>query len=107
MPGAKQVHRGAPNVDAELVALREEPAPPGHEPLLVPVMSHGRQLDVPTTVAAARERFERDLAALPPAALDLRATRPPTVRFSPRLRALADELAARRHRGPVPTTIKR
>ncbi len=106
MPGAKQVYRGAPNVDAELVALREEPAPPGREPLLVPVMSHGRQLDVPTTVAAARERFERDLAALPPAALDLRATRPPNVRFSPRLRALADELAARRRGGPVPATIK-
>ena len=107
MPGAKQAYRGASNVDADLVALREEPAPPGREPLLVPVMAHGRQLDVPTTVAAARERFERDLAALPRAALDLRATRPPSVCFSPRLQALADELAARRHRRPVAATIKR
>jgi nicotinate phosphoribosyltransferase len=107
MPGAKQVYRGALKVDEDVVAVREEPAPPGREPLLVPVMTHGRQLDAPTTVAAARNRFERDLEALPPAALDLQATRPPTARFSPRLRALADELTNRIHSATVPATFNR
>jgi nicotinate phosphoribosyltransferase len=107
MPGAKQVYRGVPKVDEDLVALRDEPPTSGSEPLLVPVMSHGQRLDATDTLAAARERFERDLAAVPAAALDLRATHPPRVRLSPRLLALADELAATRRREPALPSIKR
>ena len=40
-PGAKQVYRGP---GGDVLALRDEPAPPGHQPLLVPVMRGGRGL---------------------------------------------------------------
>ena len=44
-PGAKQVYRGP---DGDVLALRDEPQPPGHEPLLVPVMREGLQLSAPS-----------------------------------------------------------
>jgi nicotinate phosphoribosyltransferase len=43
-PGAKQVHRGLAD---DVLALRDEPGPPGHRPLLVPVMHGGRRLSPP------------------------------------------------------------
>jgi nicotinate phosphoribosyltransferase len=62
-PGRKQVWRG-PKED--VLGLRDEAAPgPNHEPLLEPVMRAGRRLGTPPTIAEMRERFERDLAALP------------------------------------------
>jgi nicotinate phosphoribosyltransferase len=95
MPGAKQVHRSSPPTPA-LLALRDEPAPPASEPLLVPVMRHGRRL-APDTLEEAQTRFERDLAALPASALDLRTPQAPSTRVSEQLTALAADLAARIH----------
>lgn len=42
-PGPKQVYR-AVTTGIDVLALRDEPPPTGYEPLLVQVMSHGRQL---------------------------------------------------------------
>jgi len=88
-PGAKQVHRGP---DGDVLALREEPAPPGHEPLLVPVMRGGRLLTAPEPLAAARRRCAADLDWLPPGAKDLHAPEPVPVTISPRLERLRGRL---------------
>jgi nicotinate phosphoribosyltransferase len=62
-PGRKQVWRG-PKED--VLGLRDEAAPgPNHEPLLEPVMRAGRRLAPDPTIDQMRERFRRDLAALP------------------------------------------
>jgi nicotinate phosphoribosyltransferase len=62
-PGRKQVWRG-PKED--VLGLRGEAAPgPNHEPLLEPVMRAGRRLAPTPTITEMRERFRRDLAALP------------------------------------------
>ena len=95
MPGAKQVHRSSPPTP-DLLALRDEPATPASEPLLLPVMRHGRRL-APDTLDQAQTRFERDLAALPASALDLGTPQAPSTRVSEQLTALAADLAARIH----------
>ena len=64
---------GAPDAHREAVGLREEPAPEGHEPLLVPVMAAGRRIRPAEGVEAARARFQADLAWLPDQARDPRA----------------------------------
>lgn len=95
LPGAKQVFRRRP-IEADVVGLRDEPAPEGHRPLLEQVMAGGRRLSPPEGLDRARRRFEEDLAALPAAALDLQAPVPPLVRYSDRLTALAAEVRAAR-----------
>jgi len=97
-PGAKQVFR-APDAHRELVGLREEPAPEGHEPLLVPVMAGGRRTRPAEGVEAARARFQADLAWLPNRARAIHDPRPVPVAFSERaerLREQAREDVARR-----------
>src|SRR6266567_402737 len=97
-PGAKQVFR-APDAHRELVGLREEPAPEGHEPLLVPVMAGGRRTRPAEGVEAARARFQADLAWLPDRARAIHDPRPVPVAFSERaerLREQAREDVARR-----------
>ncbi len=98
LPGAKQAWRRPP-IGEDLLAARDEPGPAGWEPLLVPVMTGGARtgpgrLGPADAVRAARERLDRDLAALPAAALGLDDPVPPGVRVSDRLRALADTLAS-------------
>ena len=88
-PGAKQVYRGP---GGDVLALRDEPAPPEHEPLLVPVMRGGRRLGAAEPLAAARQRCRADLAWLPPTARALRDPEPVPVRISERLRALQDQV---------------
>ncbi len=88
-PGAKQVHRGP---DGDLLALRDEPPPPGHEPLLIPVMREGRRLSGPEPLAAAQRRCRADLAWLPSAARALRSPEPVPVRVSERLKALQEQV---------------
>jgi nicotinate phosphoribosyltransferase len=90
-PGRKQVFR-APGA-ADLLAVRDEPAPPGSEPLLVPVVSAGRRLLPPEDLAVARSRLEADLAWLPEQARRVRDPRPPHVRVSA---ALEEATAAAR-----------
>ncbi|MFF2568731.1 nicotinate phosphoribosyltransferase [Streptomyces sp. NPDC101191] len=62
-PGRKQVFRG-PGLH-DVVGLANEPPPEGTEPLLNTVMRGGLRTGPPDTLAAARARFETDLAALP------------------------------------------
>lgn len=95
-PGAKQVFRGPTPAAGDVLALREEPAPAGHEPLLVPVMVGGRPVaaaGTATDVAAARQRLDADLRWLPDAARRLTDPRPVTARPSARLETLRQQLA--------------
>ena len=78
-PGRKQVFRGPAG---DVLGLRDEPAPAGSEPLLVPVMRGGRRVAPAGTLAEARGRFARDLAALPAAARALRDPVAPVARTS-------------------------
>lgn len=66
--GEKQVYRTrGPDgrLAGDLLALREEPAPAGAEPLLRPVMAGGALLEPPPPLTQARERCGAQLAALP------------------------------------------
>ncbi|MDR7482651.1 MAG: nicotinate phosphoribosyltransferase [Armatimonadota bacterium] len=67
LPGRKQVWRkldadGQPIAD--VIALHDEPPPPEHTPLLVPVMQGGRRLWA-EPLAAIRQRCTQRLATLP------------------------------------------
>ncbi|WP_141576763.1 nicotinate phosphoribosyltransferase [Actinomadura sp. WMMA1423] len=88
-PCPKQVHRGA---DGDLVALRDEPAPDGTEPLLVPVMAGGRRLADAEPLERVRERCAADMAALPDRVKRLRDPETRPVRLSARLRHVRDGL---------------
>ncbi|HZD72487.1 MAG TPA: nicotinate phosphoribosyltransferase [Actinomycetota bacterium] len=90
-PGPKQVLRGAPG-QGDLLGERDEPAPSGSEPLLVPVVLGGRRVGDGGDLAAASARFEADLAWLPPAALVLKDPLPPPVRESERLARLRERV---------------
>jgi nicotinate phosphoribosyltransferase len=96
-PGSKQVFRNAGLRDC--LGLRDEPAPPGTEPLLGPVMAGGRRLAAPGSLAAARARFEDDLAALPPAAAALIAPVAPEPSISRALTELTEEVTGRLRSG--------
>ena len=87
LPGAKQVWRRFP-IDEDLLCCREETAPAGAEPLLVPVMVKGHRQGEPDGIRQARARLERDLDGLPSAARHLRSPVVPTVRVSEELRSL-------------------
>jgi nicotinate phosphoribosyltransferase len=66
--GAKQLYRtGAAGgrFGGDVLALVEEPPPPGAEPLLEPVMRDGRLLRPHQPVAVLRERCAAQLASLP------------------------------------------
>ena len=89
-PGAKQVFRGPAG---DVLALRDEPAPPGYEPLLVPVMRGGQRLTGPEPLRDAQRRCAADLAWLPPEAKDLRAAAAAPVTVSSQLAALQERLA--------------
>lgn len=91
-PGAKQVFRGRGLADS--LGLRDEPAPPGTEPLLVPVMRAGSRVGARGALAEARARFEDDLAALPPGAAALSKPRRPAPAITPALAALTAEVTA-------------
>jgi nicotinate phosphoribosyltransferase len=78
-PGRKQVFRGP---GGDRIALRNEPVPGGHEPLLVPVMQDGRRTGPRRTLETARALFETDLAALPETARRLLEPEPPQARSS-------------------------
>ena len=79
-PGAKQVFRSDGLVDQ--LGLADEAAPSGHDPVLEVVMIEGRRVrpkaDPVAGLAAARARFEVDLAALPTPAQRLRDPQPPS-----------------------------
>jgi nicotinate phosphoribosyltransferase len=92
-PGAKQVFRG-PGL-ADVVAVRDEPAPEGTTPLLEPVMHEGRRTGPPGTLNETGARFEADLRELPPDAARLRDPVPPHIPMSERLLELSRTTAER------------
>jgi nicotinate phosphoribosyltransferase len=68
LPGPKQVYRrrdAAGQCLGDVIASAGEPPPEGAEPLLAPVMVGGERFGRPEPLAAARERFRREFAALP------------------------------------------
>ncbi|HSD48749.1 MAG TPA: nicotinate phosphoribosyltransferase, partial [Actinomycetota bacterium] len=90
-PGRKQVFRGT---GGDVIALRDEPVPEGHEPLLVPVMEGGRRTGPPRTLATARQLFRADLSRLPEPARRLRDPESPGVGLSDPLMQLTDSVGA-------------
>jgi nicotinate phosphoribosyltransferase len=61
-PGRKQVFRGE---RGDVVGLRDEALPEGHEPLLVPVMRGGNSTGPHRTLETARALFRSDLKHVP------------------------------------------
>jgi nicotinate phosphoribosyltransferase len=93
-PGAKQVFRADGLVDH--LGLADEAAPSGNDPVLELVMTDGRRVrpkaDPVAALAAARARFEVDLAALPALARRLQDPQPPSPTLTARLRRLTDDV---------------
>ena len=96
LPGAKQTYRGPAG---DVLALRDEPPPDGCQPLLRPVIRHGKRVTAAEPLAAAQRRCTDNLDRLPPTARALTSPVPPAVRASPTLTALRQELTGelRRH----------
>ena len=93
-PGRKQVFRGP---DGDVIGLRDEAIPEDHEPLLVPVMHHGRRTGPHRMLETARSLFRSDLARVPEDARRIEDPVAPTPAISPALdelyeRARADAL---------------
>jgi nicotinate phosphoribosyltransferase len=86
-PGPKQVFRG---FEGDLLALRDEPGPPGAEPLLDLVMRRGSRVSASPSMERMRERFRHDLAGVPQHALRLRDPGAVMVRHSGELVALTN-----------------
>jgi nicotinate phosphoribosyltransferase len=96
LPGRKQVWRDAA-FGGDVIALADEPGPPGTTPLLVEVMRDGRTL-YPESLGAMRARCRDRLDRLPAPLRALRGSAAFPVRLSPaleRLRALMYAEAAR------------
>ena len=88
LPGRKQVWRRAPEGGLQdIIALREEPPPRDHAPLLQQVMTGGRVVR-PEPLAEMRARCARQLATLPGAFKDRRTAPAPPVSLSPGLETL-------------------
>jgi nicotinate phosphoribosyltransferase len=107
-PGAKQVWRAAAAAAAgtpDVLALRSEPAPAGCEPLLLPVMSDGHRLGPRPPLPEASERLHRDLAQLPPGALDIHDPHPPSCSRSAALVRLTDRLTLRHRVRSTPRAL--
>jgi nicotinate phosphoribosyltransferase len=90
-PGRKQVFRGAMG---DVIGLRDEPLPDGHEPLLVPVMSGGRRTGPQRTLEGARTLFRADLERMATEAARIEEPMAPTARTSEALDRLAHDAKA-------------
>jgi nicotinate phosphoribosyltransferase len=98
-PGRKQVYRATVGLPAaggasaddyagDIIALEDEPAPPG-APLLVPVMRLGRRIAPPEPISAAQLRCRAEIERLPAA---LRRLAPASPRYSVRHSARLEDL---------------
>jgi nicotinate phosphoribosyltransferase len=90
-PGRKAIFRH-PQWEEDIIQLESEPAPPGYQRLLRPVMRQGRM--VPGSLPPLSEIWEQaraNLAALPERYHALDGAPPYQVRFSDGLRALRDD----------------
>lgn len=102
LAGRKQVwRRTGPDgrFTGDVIAAEGE-AVPGAEPLLVPVMSHGKRLGPPEPLSELRARCLAERAHLPDAVRRVRDTAAYPVEVSSGLRALQEQ--ARRAAGEVP-----
>ena len=86
-PGRKQVFRGSAG---DIIGLREEPLPNGHEPLLVPVMRDGGRTGPHRTLDTARALFRADIEGLPAGARRVEDPEPVEPRTSDALAELTD-----------------
>jgi len=93
-PGRKQVFRRS-RPFGDLVGLRDEKVPAGHERLLEPVMLGGARRGGPASIDEARARFRADLETLPPGARSVISPRPPAARSTAALRKLTGETRRR------------
>ncbi len=94
--GEKQVWRFSRGRSAaeDLIALREEPAPAGGEPLLLEIMRGGRLIAPLPSLAEVRARCAGEVAALPEQVRRLHHPDQYPVRYSARLRARQATLGA-------------
>jgi nicotinate phosphoribosyltransferase len=102
--GEKQVYRfrGCDGSFAsDLLALRDEPAPAGAEPLLRTVMRGGEIVEAPPSLSAIRDYARAEIAALPVAVRRLRDPDTYEVRYSERLRSTQHSLEAEAHAAEV------
>jgi nicotinate phosphoribosyltransferase len=90
-PGRKQVFRGE---GGDVIGLRDEPAPPATEPLLVPVMLGGKRAGPPRNLETARRLFEADLARLPEPVRRIANPEPLEATFSDALKRLTEDTRA-------------
>jgi nicotinate phosphoribosyltransferase len=99
LPGAKQVYRfrgREGRFESDLVALLEEPGPPGDPtPLLRPVMTGGRLVEPHPPVQAIRAYCQDQLARLPPGVRRIHDARSYRVRYSDRVLKLQRAVSAR------------
>ena len=86
-PGPKQVFRGP---TGDVIGLREEDPPAGHDPLLERVMAGGRRISLPQSLDATRDRLRRDLGRLPDGARQIQGPVAPRTRLSPLLEELGE-----------------
>jgi nicotinate phosphoribosyltransferase len=95
-PGRKQIFRqknSAGLVEKDIIALRGEDLP--GETLLQEVMRDGRASSTNPTLADMRGRLAADLAALPESVKAIRQPSRIPVEFSPKLKALRDEIGTK------------
>jgi nicotinate phosphoribosyltransferase len=110
LPGAHQLYRARGDggqIARDVIALADEPAPEGAEPLLAQVMRAGARVVPPEGLDAIRGRARREIAGLPEALRAIEDTEagrsdddgPAAPAFapelSPRLRRLIDRVRAR------------
>jgi nicotinate phosphoribosyltransferase len=92
LPGPKQVWR-LQGMAEDVIGLAEENGPPGAEPLLAPVVRDGLAITA-SSWKDARDRFEAELASLPPPLRSLD-PKPYRVGRTDTLKALAERVADR------------
>jgi nicotinate phosphoribosyltransferase len=103
LPGRKQIWRRLQDGELrqDVLGLRDEPPPPGHAPVLAPVMRGGRRLAPPEPLPAVRERALANIRRLPAACRDIHQAFEFPVSRSPALERLARSVQGG-HRPPVP-----
>ena len=90
-PGRKQVFRGE---HGDVIGLRDEPVPDGHQPLLIPVMLGGERSGPHRNLETARGLFRSDLERLAPQARRIHDPEPPEAAVSDALARLTEETRA-------------
>ncbi len=92
-PGEKQILRG--HDFSDVIALKDEPPPPGVRPLLRPVMRDGFRVNDRPALREAQERFAAELARLPLEARRIGEPVAPHPVFSDRVTELGEQVRRR------------